>query len=122
MNAGPAIAKRSKPNVDPSTMAIGEIIYAANAIESLNGAIRESAKAPDEADEGGADLVGVAELRRALADGAVFQFQQRAQLGAIEFADVFLHILRQHEIDEGAKFFVMVGEDAVPPPGDPVPV
>ena len=53
MNAGPAIAKRSKPNVDPSTVAIGEIIYAANAIESLNGAIRESAKAPDEADEGG---------------------------------------------------------------------
>ena len=45
MNAGLAIAKRSKPNVDPSTMAIGEIIYAANAIESLNGAIRESAKA-----------------------------------------------------------------------------
>ena len=40
MNAGPAIAKRSKPNVDPSTMAIGEIIYATNAIESLNGAIR----------------------------------------------------------------------------------
>ena len=103
MNAGPAIAKRSKPNVHPSTVAIGEIIYAANAIESLNGAIRESAKAPDEADEGGADLVGVAELRRA-------------------FADAFLHILRQHEIDEGAKFSVMVGEDAVPPPGDPMPV
>ena len=76
---------------------------------------------PLEADEGGADLVGVAELRRALADGAVFQFQQRAQLGAIEFADAFLHILRQHEIDEGAKLAVMVGEDAVPPPGDPFP-
>ena len=68
---------------------------------------------PLEADEGVADLVGVAELRRAFADGAVFQFQQRAQFCPVEFADAFLHILRQHEIDEGAKFFVMVGQDAV---------
>ena len=67
MNAGPAIAKRSKPNVDPSTMAIGEIIYAANAIESLNGAIRESAKAPDEA-------VGAA-----AASGAIGALQHRRQ-------------------------------------------
>jgi hypothetical protein len=55
-------------------------------------------------------LSHAAELSRSIADGPVLQFQQMREFGLIQFANAFLDVLRQNEIQKRLKLLIVAGE------------